>query len=185
MLTPGQIPFYWRLWAGVLAAKGWGSLSTKDKDSKRYEFHRENGLPQSMTKMNPRAHFDIFKQAAERVIKGSGPGATTAPEDGERKRLVWRIKEDAAKAGLDATYLAKVSTDLYGLACWDALALDDLTNFRDAIHNRAGTKLGHDTRSVPQRRMILDPEKKFVPKSTPQPTRKPQPIEHHAEAEPF
>ncbi len=178
MLSPKQKGIYWSLWSGVLKARNWQHLSSNEQDLHRYAFHRENNLPESMTAFNKRDHFDTFKAAALRVIKGDGPSATTAAEDGERKRLIWRIKEDAKKAGLDATYLAKVSTDLYGLACWDELCIADLTNLRDTIHNRAGTRQGHDTRTQPRRRMVLDPTRKFSPKPQPH-------IPVHAEPDPF
>jgi hypothetical protein len=169
MLSPKQKGIYWSLWSGVLKARNWQHLSSNERDLRRYAFHRENDLPESMTAFNRRDHFDTFKAACERVIKGEGPSATTAAEDGERKRLIWRIREDAKAAGLDPAYLAKLSTDLTGLACWDELAIDDLTNFRDAIHNRASTRLGQDTRTVTRRRMTLDPDKKFTPAPQPEP----------------
>lgn len=161
MLSPKQTSLYWRLWSGVLKARSQHHLPSTEKTLLRYAFHKEYGLPESMTAFNPRGHFDIFKTACERIINGSGPSATTAPEDGERNRLIYRIQEDARMAKLDNSYIAKISTDLTGLGCWKLLDLADLKNLRDAIHNRAGTKLGHDTRThgQPTRQYILHREK--------------------------
>ncbi len=180
MLSPGQIPLYWRLWSGVLAARGWQHLSPAEKDLRRHEFHKSLGLPESMTGFNKRGHFDAYKAAAQRIIKGEGPSAATAGEDGERKRLVWRIKEDAKLAGLDAAYIQKLAVDLYGLGAWQHLHLNDLTNLRNTIHDRAGTRLGSDTRTLaPRRAYVLDSTRKFTPKP------QPEPIPVHAEADPF
>jgi len=134
-----------------LLAHSNGLVTVRDagkRDERRYALHAQAGCPQSMKDFNKREHFDKYLETANALIGGRLNGGPTRVEaDGERRRLIWRIRKDAKIGGLDNAYLNKMATDLYGLACWDVLALDQLTNMRDVIHNRAGKRIGRDTRT--------------------------------------
>jgi hypothetical protein len=91
--------------------------------------------------------FDRFRSYCRRIL-GSRECVDSKAQDGERKRLIWRIATDAKTAGLGAEYLRTISTDLYGLACWEQLSLGDLRKLRDTIHNRASRHMGKDTRTT-------------------------------------
>lgn len=133
MLTKKQTALYWRTWAAVCTEHGWRS---GDSD-RRHAMHAQAHAAPSMRSFDNR-DLDRFLTLARSLLTHTSARTT---DDAERKRLLWRIRHDATLAGLSPAYLAALSTDLYGLACWDVLALDDLTNFRNAIHNRARKKL--------------------------------------------
>jgi len=130
-MSPAQNAKYWRTWSALCTEHGW-----KNSDSeRRYALHKEAGCPQSMKDFT-NTSFDKFLGVAKRLL-GQKVDPARASGDGERRRLIWRIKQDAKKANLEQAYLNKLAEDLTGLACWEELALDQLTNFRNAIHNRA------------------------------------------------
>lgn len=149
MITGAQHGRHNREWAAVCAEFGW---RTND-DARRLAFYRQFRLPESRKHWHPVKHFDAFLDAC---LKIRGERNT---RDRERERLVYRIRIDAAASGLDDAYLQRLSTDLNGPAPWELLCLSDLTNLRNAIHNRARTK----------RTMVLDPSKKFQPAATAEP----------------
>lgn len=135
MITGAQHGKHTQEWKAVCAHL---ECDPKD-DSVRLAFYRKFNLPESRKDWSPREDFDRFLKACARVrgIKDT--------RDHERERLVWRVRADAQKGGLDEAYLKKLSTDLYGLGCWDELSIPDLTNFRNAVHNRARGKTDHET----------------------------------------
>lgn len=152
MITPRQHARHTAEWSKLCAALGWNPKS----DEVRLAFYREAGLPESRKDWHPVRDFDTFLDACRRLQGGRGD------VDRERTRLVFSIRTLAAKGGLDDAYLRKVSTDLTGLACWDELALDQLTNLRNVIANRTGHK------RAAARRMTLSPSKKFHGRGGPQ-----------------
>lgn len=171
-MSPKQVTLYWRTWGAVCAELGW-----KNSDSEhRRALHAEAGCKPSMKDFTNR-DLDLFLACCRRLL-GQPVTASTAGDLGERKRLIWRIRQDAARAGLDDAYLNKLSTDLYGLGCWDELCLADLTNFRNAIHDRAGKRLGEDTRTRERRPRRFYQLRPVTP-------RQPQPAHAHAESDPF
>lgn len=157
-MTAKQTALYWRMWAAVCSEFGW-----KNSDSeRRHALHVQAGCPESMTKFNNNS-FDRFLAFVRSLLGQKNGGLDKSEVDGERKRLVWRIKADAKKGGIDDAYIVKVSRDLNVLGNWEDLALDDLKNLRDTIHNRAGKKIGRDTRTKPRRQYVLDAvPRKFV-----------------------
>lgn len=160
MLNPAQISLYWKTWSAVCKEHGW-----KNSDAtRRYALHAQAKCPKSMKDFR-NGDFDLYLGVARRLA-GSNIDPSQAGVEGERRRLLWRIREDAKIADLDNAYLNKVSTDLYGIACWDELALDDLTKFRTTIHNRAGSHIGQDTRSRQTRRFVMVPPKPFQSRTT-------------------
>jgi hypothetical protein len=169
-MSPKQTTLYWRTWAALCAEFGWKNSDTEH----RRAIHAQAGCAPSMKDFANR-DLDLFLAACRRLL-GQPVTASTAAEIGERKRLIWRIREDAKRAGLDQAYLAKLSTHLHGLACWDELCLADLTNFRNAIHDRAGKRLSGDTRTAEHR-----PRRRYILRQTP--VHAPQPV--HADADPF
>ena len=180
-MSPKQTHFYFTLWNRVMVEKGWYHLPTAEKDSKRRALHAQAGCPDS-SKAFTNAHFDRFKAACLAVINGQND-PHTADEDGARRRLVWRIKSDAKKAGLDAAYIVAVAQDLSVLGNWEDLDIPGLTNLMHTIHNRAGAKCGHDTRNVPHvRHYVLDKVPRMF---EPRPVTKHVTAHHSDDNEPF
>lgn len=169
-MSPKQTTFYFTLWNRVMVEQGWYHLPAAEKDSKRRALHLQAGCPES-SKDFTNQHFNRFKTACEALIRGkNSAGKEKADADDERRRLVWRIKDDARKTGLAADYIYQVAKDLHVLGNWEDLDLDSLTNLRNTIHNRAGSKLGKDTRSIhtpaPRRHYVLDQvPRMFVPRT--------------------
>lgn len=159
-LTEDQTKFYWNLWKRVCAEHGWKQADNE----KRYALHARARCPQSMKDFTNDS-FDKFKGLCLHLL-GEKSGNN---ETGPRTRLIWRIKNDARLAGQSDDYIRKIATDLTGLGCWEDLSLEDLTNLRNTIHNRAGKSLECDTRTrhTPRRKIILTPEKTFTPKPAP------------------
>lgn len=167
-MSERQRIFYFTLWNRVMVERGWYHLPAAEKDAKRRALHLQAGCPAS-SKQFTNAHFDRFKAAALALAEGkNSAGEQRADDDGQRRRLVWRIKDDARKAGLDAAYITAIARDLHVLGNWQDLDLPSLTNLRNTIHDRAGHKLGHDTRNVPHRRhYVLDKiPGMFVPRAS-------------------
>ena len=155
MMSEKQRVFYFTLWNRVMVEQGWYHLPAAEKDCKRRALHAQAGCPDS-SKAFTNGHFDRFKSACLAIIEGKND-PHTADEDGQRRRLVWRIKDDAKKAGLDAAYVVGIARDLAVLGNWQDLDLAGLTNLRNTIHDRASSKLGHDTRNVRHvRHYVLD-----------------------------
>lgn len=152
MLSDKQKTLYWRTWAAVCAEQGWAHDTASRKDERRYALHAAARCPISMTQFGNR-DLDAFLRAARALMSPSAPARPTV-DDGQRKRLLWRIRADAKSAGLDEAYIRRLSTDLTGLACYDELATDQLTHLRNLIHNRAG---GRKKRSYK-----LDPAKSYA-----------------------
>lgn len=153
MMTAKQISLYWRTWSAVCAEFAWRN---SDSD-RRYALHAQAECPQSMRDFD-NSDLDRYLSVARRLL-GSRECHIAKSQDGERKRLLWRIRRDARLARLDAAYLSRLSEDLYGLACWEELAIDDLAKFRNTIHTRAGSHLGRDTRSYAERHPpVVDPD---------------------------
>ena len=163
-MSEKQRVFYFTLWNRVMVEKGWYHLPADEKDCKRRALHEQAGCPAS-SKAFTTGHFDRFKSACLALIEGKND-PHTADEDGARRRLVWRIKADAKKAGLEAAYIVAVARDLAVLGNWEDLDLPGLTTLMHTIHNRAGAKCGHDTRNVPHvRHYTMDAvPRMFAPK---------------------
>lgn len=164
MLTGRQFARYEAEWKSLCLLKKW---DPKNKAAQE-EFHRGLGLPASRRDWNTSSHFDRFLAACKEARGIPTGGQKRTDEDGERRRLVWRIKSDAQKAGLAPAYIIECARDLHVLGNWEDLDLESLTNLRDTIHNRAGKKLRKDTRNVrtsPVRRYDLDPvPRMFTPR---------------------
>lgn len=175
-MTAKQTYYYFTLWNRVMVEMGWYHDSAKEKDLRRRALHVQAGCTLAdgtakSSKSFSNADFDRFITAANALLahKNTG-GQTKVDDDGARRRLVWRIKDDAKKAGLAPDYIIECARDLHVLGtCWEDLDLDSLTNLRNTIHDRASKKIGHDTRSVPHvRHYVLDKvPKKFVPRAKP------------------
>jgi hypothetical protein len=170
MLTGAQFGRYNREWPAVCAAKGW------DENDKavQIDFHRALGLPDSRAHWNTRRDFDTFLGACKEAKGQRTGGQKRVDEDGERRRLVWRIKDDAKKAGLGPDYIIECARDLHVLGNWTDLDIDSLTNLMKTIHNRAGQKLGHDPRNVPhagRRYLLVKIPRMFTPRPAKNPAR--------------
>jgi hypothetical protein len=183
-MSPKQHIYYFTLWNQVCSELGWYHLPAAEKDAKRYALHEQAGCPRSSRQFSNQ-HFNRFKTRCQALIAGKNDGGETKVDaDDARRRLIWRIKDDARKADLSAEYIAEVARDIHVLGNWEDLDLASLTNLRDTIHNRAGKKLGHDTRNVraPRRHYVLDKvPRMYAPKANPEPATAP----HDAENEPF
>ena len=169
-MSPKQTTFYFTLWNRVMVEQGWYHLPAAEKDCKRRALHEQAGCPAS-SKAFTNGHFDKFKSACLALIAGKND-PHTADEEGQRRRLVWRIRDDSRRAGLSAEYISSVARDLAVLGNWEDLDLKSLTNLRDTIHNRAGQKLGHDTRTRKTRHYVLDKvPRMFQPRPAAKPAR--------------
>ncbi|MEI6034493.1 MAG: hypothetical protein WCS65_09465 [Verrucomicrobiae bacterium] len=175
-MSPKQTVYYFTLWNNVMVEMGWHHLPAAEKNAKRYALHKQAGCPPS-SKGFSNQHFNRFKTRCEAIIAGKNDGGMDKVDaDDARRRLVWRIKDDAKKAGLSPEYIKEVARDLHVLGNWEDLDLDSLKNLMLTIHNRASGKVGADTRKVPhtcpvapaarRRRYILDMNPSpFVPSS--------------------
>jgi len=156
MMSEKQRVFYFTLWNRVMVEKGWYHRPADEKRAKRLALHMQAGCidPETRDPKSSKAFsnsdFNRFKTHCEALLAGrNSPGPGKADADDARRRLVWRIKSDARKAGLDAAYIVAVARDLAVLGNWEDLDIPGLTNLMHTIHNRAGAKCGHDTRNVP------------------------------------
>jgi len=193
MLTPKQNDFYFTLWNQVCIEQGWYHLSAAEKRAHRLALHLhagciyaagdKKGEPKS-SKDFTNADFDRYKAECQKLITGQrNGGEPRVADDGQRRRLVWRIKDDAKKAGLDAAYIVAVARDLAVLGNWEDLDLPGLTNLMHTIHNRAGAKCGHDTRNVPHvRHYVMDKVPRMF---TPRPAAKPATVPVVDDNDPF
>lgn len=175
-MTQKQTIYYFTLWNKVMVEMGWYHLPAAEKNEKRYALHLQAGCPAS-SKGFTNQHFNRFKTRCEAIIAGKNDGGPGKVDDDDaRRRLVWRIKDDAKKAGLSQEYIKEVARDLHVLGNWEDLDLDSLKNLMLTIHNRASSKIGTDTRKVvvhgpvspasPRRRYILNLNPSpFVPSS--------------------
>lgn len=159
-MTPKQKSLYWRLWQQVATQFGWLNLPKDQLDEKRRALHRAAGCPDSSTNFG-NAALDRYKgHCLALLAQRNSAGPDLLSENGERRRLIWRIRQDAKDAGLDEAYIVKVARDLHVLGCWDELCLEELTNLRNTIHNRSRSKLNHPERTAtadrPRRRYTLD-----------------------------
>ena len=130
MLSRAQTNLYWRTWSSICEQNGWSDKTATGKNDLRYALHARAGLPHSMTQFRNQ-DLNTFLRFSERLL------GVRVSRNRDRENLLWRIRQDATAANLDEAYIRKLSTDLTGLACYEELALDDLTNLRNAIHNRA------------------------------------------------
>jgi hypothetical protein len=157
-MSPKQTHFYFTLWNRVCVENGWYHLGTTEKNARRHALHIQARCTKPDGSSKSSRHFtnqdfDRFKALCLHLLGDKKSGGTDKEEDdGLRRRLVWRIKDDARKAGLEAAYIIEVARDLNVLGNWEDLSTPDLENLRNTIHNRAGKKLGADTRNVVHRR---------------------------------
>ena len=165
-MSPKQTTFYFTLWNRVMVEQGWYHLPTAEKDAKRRALHAQANCPES-SKEFTNQHFNRFKARCEAILAGKNDGGTQIVDEKDAvRRLVWRIKDDAKKAGLSPEYIIDVARDIHVLGNWEDLDLESLTNLMRTIHNRAGKKVGHDTRSMqgaPRHYVINKVPRQFVP----------------------
>ena len=165
-MSPKQQVYYFTLWNKVMVHEGWHKLSAARKDEERYKIHAEVGCPDS-SKDFTNQHFNRFKARCEAILAGKNDGGTQIVDEKDAvRRLVWRIKDDAKKAGLSPEYIIDVARDIHVLGNWEDLDLESLTNLMRTIHNRAGKIVGHDTRSMqaaPRHYVINKVPRQFVP----------------------
>ena len=164
-MSPKQTTYYFTLWNRVMGEQGWYHLPAAEKDSKRRALHMQARCPAS-SKEFTNQHFNRFKSHCEALISGKNDGGTQIVDEKDAvRRLIWRIKDDAKKAGLTPEYIIELARDLHVLGNWEDLDLESLTNLRNTIHNRAGMKIGQDTRNVitPRHYVINKVPRKFIP----------------------
>lgn len=137
-LSPKQSSLYWKQWSAVCEFMGW----KQSDDNRRYALHSEAGCVQSKTKFDNQ-DFDRYLTYCARLMGRKNF------RDRDRERLVWRVREDAKNADLSKEYLQMLSRDMFGLGCWEELALDDLEKFRNTVHNRAYSKNPEDVGFIP------------------------------------
>lgn len=127
--------FYRALWQEVCVVQGWANLPELERDKRRAALHTQLGLPTSSKDFTTR-DLTRWKTGTARLRKAHAP-AMQADDSTVRAQLLWRIRRDQKAAGFPDAYLVELARSLFGLGCWDELATDDLTNFRNTLHNRA------------------------------------------------
>lgn len=137
MLSAKQTQLYWRTWAALVREHGWHG--EPELTERRRALHAVAGCPESMRKFT-NADMDRFLRAARASLAGKNHNPSISSEAGERRRLIWRIREDSKSAGLDPAYVEQLARDLTGLGCYEELAIDDLRNLRNLVHNRCRTQ---------------------------------------------
>lgn len=158
MLTTKQVQKYWRTWAKIIAFQGWSHEPAARKDVRRKATHIMCGLKNAdgtARSMKTFANRDFSRWLAATAHLCDEVDI----RDRDRENALWRIENDAKKGGLDIAYIESMARELYNTTAWRDLSFDQLENLRDAIHNRAGKKIGHDTRYVssqPRRKYTLD-----------------------------
>jgi hypothetical protein len=135
MITRSQFGLHNREWKSVCTANAWDMQD----DSIRLAFYASAGLPATRSAWTNK-HFDKFLHACGRAL--GHDSADNSLDTRARARLIWRIKFDAARAGLNDQYLLTISRDQTGLGCWTELGLDQLENLRNTVQNRAKRKVG-------------------------------------------
>lgn len=140
-MTPAQKALYWRLWQRLCKARAWHTLPRQEQDAHRRALHQEAHCPPSSTDFKNRDFDRFLATITAHLNNQNAPGLPRHDTDGQTRRLVWRIRHDATRAGLDEAYIRKIARDLHVLGNWEDLDLDSLENLRNTIHNRARKKL--------------------------------------------
>lgn len=91
------------------------------------------------------AEIDLLKRRMIALREGDSLDAQLADvmarDDGERRRLIYRIEQDAKRAGFGDAYMNTIVRDMEDAgADWRALPLPALENLRDTVANRARRK---------------------------------------------
>lgn len=170
-MSPKQTTYYFTLWNQVMVAQGWYHESADKKRERRLAAHVQAGCincdgSAKSSKNLSNVDFGLIKAYFQKLITGKNHGGLEkVKEDDARRRLVWRIKADSKIGGLNTAYIKIIAKEMHVLGNWEDLPMDDLTNLRNAIHNRAGSKAGKDTRTATRRTYTLDSiPRQFVPK---------------------
>jgi len=152
-MSPGQERYYWSLWKAACEQQGW---EQKDSD-KRHAVHIQALGRDKSHKDFTNADFDrvkavlmVFKdpdnvsarmqldayEACDQEPRGlpfrKYDRAPEADDPGERKRLVYRIKQLFPEP-----YIEKVCADQFQTRRWQDLPISSLTLLRDLLVNRA------------------------------------------------
>lgn len=153
IMTSKQEALYWMKWRAACAAQGWDQKDSdrrhalhalalgQDKSHKDFtnpDFDRVLAhLNLQIDPNDPEARKKVEAyEALDRAPSFDGPTKydrqTEADDPGERKRLIYRIRQLA-----DAPYVEKVAFDRCAGLIWTELPIPDLTLLRDMLINNA------------------------------------------------
>jgi hypothetical protein len=170
-MTAKQTSLYWRTWSALCTEFDW----RHNDSARRYALHLEAGCPKSSKDWDNKS-IDRYLAHSRALLAGTRTGNTPVyDEDGARRRLEWRIKQDLRDAGLDLSYVAKLATDMYGLGCWSLLSLDQLENLRDTVHNRTRSRRAA-RKAANKRPAATRPQSPRTAPANPVHTRRPEPV---------
>ena len=143
MLTTRQASYYWSLWKQWLEAHPEAAGETSaQRDARRRELHKRAKCRPSMRDFSNNDFARFKAQVLADLAGGNSGGAGKATDDDIRRRLIWRIKYDASRAGLADEYIRSLAGDLTLLGdVWEDLDLPRLENLRNTINNRARVKI--------------------------------------------
>jgi len=153
-MTAKQRTYYFKLWARIVnRTPALIAMKSKDRDAARQAFNfATTGLASSRDWKH--SHFDGFIALAKYAIENGYEAALArsrfskgGDETGERKRLVWGIRADAAVADFGDEYIKKIGNihvPLFG-ELWPEVDMKTLHKLRITIRNRAKAKMGYTT----------------------------------------
>jgi hypothetical protein len=141
-MNEGQLAKHWRLWSAACQANGW---KTSD-DAQRYAQYaavlnsqgvtaERYSVKDFTTQPQIDALFDHFTQLATHNTNLTAAIRQANPEIGDRKRLIWSIKNKA-----DDAYIRHIAVNKFGHADLGALDLSQLTQLRNTLSARATAK---------------------------------------------
>lgn len=147
-----QLSKHWRLWSAACKTQGW---KTND-DQKRYETYaaalqnnRSSGGNDALTSPSPKRYsvkdftaqrdidalFDHLTQLATNHTSLTAALRQANPDAGERKRLIWSIKQKS-----DDAYIRHIAVNKFGTGDFAELDLSQLTQLRNTLAARNHAK---------------------------------------------
>ena len=133
-MTKKQEYTYFHLWRQACQAKGW---KTTD-NAKRHQIHvNVLGYDTGHAGMD-NAEIDLIFPAFRLLANDTDIDAAVAffnPENGEKKRLLWKIKHLAAEP-----YIQSIALDRFDTRQWEELSMQQLTMLRNTLQNRMHSK---------------------------------------------
>lgn len=130
-MTARQNAFYWQLWQKACAVNGWD----RSDEEMRHSIH-VSALDYD------KSHLDFDNREFDRIINALklciNPDDLTAVMffgdelQGEKKRLLWRIRHTAPEP-----YIKAISSDVFGTIYFEDLDVSQLEKLRNTLANRA------------------------------------------------
>ena len=137
-MTAKQSAHYWNLWRNACLAQGWTpsqGVPSKDVNELRHQQQAAALGYAKSSKDLTNAEFDLVKAHFQLLANDTDLSAAVRladPEIGERKRLIYSINRLAPEA-----YRRKVTQDKFHTTDLDQLSIEQLTQLRNTLANRA------------------------------------------------